>query len=98
MKKIAAGPGTSIGGAPAVTFATALAGATRAAGAARFWDENGVERRPPEDWRNTRMHFRLHLSHVWIMNGTFGLVVNVTDAKVVSEGGRGAQATWACPS
>ena len=66
-------------------------------GAAHFWDENGVERRPPDDWRNTRMHFRLHLSHMWIMNGTFGLVVNATDAKVVSEGGRGAQAAWACP-
>ena len=37
------------------------------------------------------------MSHMWIMNGTFGLVVNVTDAKVVSEGGRGAQAPWACP-
>ncbi len=66
-------------------------------GAAHFWDESGVEGKPPDDWRHARMHFRLHLSHMWIMNGTFGLVVNATDAKVVSEGGRGAQAAWACP-
>ena len=55
-------------------------------GAAHFWDGNGVERPPPEDWRRTKMHFRVHLSHVWIMSGTYGITLNVTDAKVISEG------------
>ena len=65
-------------------------------GTSHFCDESGVERRPPDDWRNARMQFRLRLSHVWIMNGAFGLVINVTDAKVISECARGAQTTWAC--
>ena len=64
---------------------------------AHFWDENGVERKPPEDWRNARMHFRLQVSHLWIMNGGFGLIINVTDAKVISEGARGGPTAWACP-
>ena len=55
-------------------------------GMAHFWDENGAERRPPEDWRRTRMHFRVRLSHVWIMSGTYGITLVVTDAKVISEG------------
>ena len=58
---------------------------------AHFWDENGVERKPPEDWRNARMHFRLQVSHLWIMNGGFGLIIDVTDAKVISEGAAGAR-------
>ena len=64
---------------------------------AHFWDENGVERKPPEDWRNARMHFRLQVSHLWIMSGSFGLIINATDAKVISEGARGGPTVWACP-
>ena len=31
------------------------------------------------------------------MNGTFGVTIIVTDAKVVSEGSRGAPVAYACP-
>ena len=66
-------------------------------GAMRFRGEQGVERRPPDDWRSARMYFRLHVSHLWIMNGGFGLIINVADAKVVSEGIRESRTTSTCP-
>jgi hypothetical protein len=31
------------------------------------------------------------------MNGGFGLIINVTDAKFISEGARGVPTAWACP-
>ena len=65
--------------------------------AAHFWDETGVERKPPKDWQNARMHFRLQVSHLWITSGSFGLIANVTDANVISEGARGGPTAWACP-
>ena len=43
------------------------------------------------------MHFRLQVSHLWIMNGGFGIIINLTDVKVVSEGARGGPAAWVCP-
>jgi hypothetical protein len=43
------------------------------------------------------MHFRLQVSHLWIMSGSFGLIINATDAKVISEGARGGPTVWACP-
>ena len=53
--------------------------------AARFWDASGFERRPPEDWRRTKLRLRHHISHTWIMNSGYGLVINITDARAVSE-------------
>jgi len=58
------------------------------------WDSSGKGVPPPGSWAGVSLQPRLHLSHLWIMGTQFGVVVRLTDAKILSE--RKA-ATRTCP-
>ena len=66
------------GYAPLLHAKIALEGA---GDAAHFWDVNGVERKPPEDWRNAKLQLRMQISHIWLMNSGCGFVINITDTR-----------------
>ena len=51
-------------------------------GACRFWTADGQEREPPSDWREAELTPHVHVSHLWLMGGSCGLVVNVSDLLV----------------
>jgi hypothetical protein len=51
-------------------------------GACRFWTAGGGEREPPTDWRDAELTPHVHVSHLWLMGGSCGLVVNVCDLLV----------------
>ena len=51
----------------------------------RFWTEAGERTQMPADWRRTDLKPKLHLSHLWIMGNSCGLVINLTDALVTEE-------------
>jgi hypothetical protein len=51
-------------------------------GACRFWTRDGEQREAPEDWREAEVTPHVHVSHLWMMGGSCGLVVNVCDLMV----------------
>jgi hypothetical protein len=51
-------------------------------GACRFWTAGGEEREAPVDWREAEVTPHVHVSHLWMMGGSCGLVVNVCDLMV----------------
>ena len=51
-------------------------------GACRFWTADGQEREPPTDWRDAELTPHVHVSHLWLMGGSCGFVVNVCDLLV----------------
>ena len=51
-------------------------------GACRYWSAGGVEREAPVDWRDADVRPNVHLSHLWLMGGSCGVVCNVTDLLV----------------
>jgi hypothetical protein len=51
-------------------------------GACRFWTPAGEEREPPVDWRDAEVTPRVHISHLWVMGQSCGLVVNACDLMV----------------
>jgi hypothetical protein len=51
-------------------------------GACRFWTASGEEREPPIDWLDAELTPHLHISHLWMMGGSCGLVVNASDVLV----------------
>jgi len=51
-------------------------------GACRFWTAGGEEREAPVDWREAEVTPHVHVSHLWMMGGSCGLVVNVCDLLV----------------
>ncbi len=52
--------------------------------ACKFWTAAQQERGPPDDWRNCEVRPQLHLSHLWIMGKSCGIVCNV-EALLVQE-------------
>ena len=63
--------------------------------ALRCWDAEAAMRAQPTEWARARLQLRFHVSHLWVMGSAFGLVVNTSDAKVLSEAD--AASEWACP-
>jgi hypothetical protein len=55
--------------------------------ACRYWTADQQKREPPEDWRSAELRPMLHLSHLWIMGRSCGLVVNATDLLVQESSG-----------
>jgi hypothetical protein len=55
--------------------------------ACRYWTAHGEEREAPTDWRDAEVKPHVQISHMWLMGGSCGLVVNVTDL-LVSEASR----------
>jgi hypothetical protein len=51
-------------------------------GACRFWTASGEEREAPVDWREADVTPRVHVSHLWLMGSSCGLVINATDLLV----------------
>ena len=51
-------------------------------GACRFWTAGGEQREAPVDWREAELTPHVHMSHLWMMGGSCGLVVNVCDLLV----------------
>jgi hypothetical protein len=51
-------------------------------GACRFWTRDGEQREAPEDWREAEVTPHVHVSHLWMMGGSCGLVVNCCDLMV----------------
>jgi hypothetical protein len=51
-------------------------------GACRYWTAGGEEREAPLDWRDAEVKPRVHVSHLWLMGGSCGIVVNITDLLV----------------
>jgi hypothetical protein len=51
-------------------------------GACRFWTPGGEEREPPVDWRDAELTPHVHISHLWMMGSSCGLVVNTCDMLV----------------
>jgi hypothetical protein len=56
-------------------------------GECRYWTADQVPRGPPLDWREAELLVQLHISHLWLMGGSCGLVCNCTDL-LVSESSR----------
>jgi hypothetical protein len=54
-------------------------------GACRFWTLAKEQRGPPTDRREAEVTPHVHISHLWMMGSSCGLVVNVTDM-LVTEG------------
>jgi len=54
-------------------------------GAVRFWTPDGQMRDPPSDWRDADVKAHVHISHLWLMGGACGLVINCIDL-LVQEG------------
>lgn len=54
--------------------------------ATRFWDENKELGKPPADWRDARMIFKVSVPHLWLSGGLCGFVINVLDCQVVDQG------------
>ena len=50
--------------------------------ACRYWTVDQRKRDAPEEWRGAEMKVMFHLSHLWIMGTSCGLVVNTTDLLV----------------
>jgi hypothetical protein len=50
--------------------------------ACRFWDTDKQKREAPEDWRSVELKARFHISHLWLMGTSCGLVMNLTDLQV----------------
>ena len=44
------------------------------------WDGDGNRVDAPESWRNRWINPRLHVTHLWMMGPSFGVVVRLTDA------------------
>ena len=59
------------------------------------WDQSGEGIAPPDNWAGLYLQPRLHFSHLWIMGSQFGVVVRLTDAKIL--GGSSAPAMRTCP-
>jgi len=53
----------------------------------RFWTSDGKTRDAPQDWKDCDLRPHIHISHLWLMGQSCGLVLNVTDA-LVSEASR----------
>ena len=51
-------------------------------GACRFWNANGEECDPPSDWREAEVRPHVHVSHMWIMGASCGIVVQACDMLV----------------
>ena len=56
-------------------------------GEAKYWTAAGETREPPSDWREADVRAHLHISHMWLMGASCGLVLNVCDL-MVSEASR----------
>jgi hypothetical protein len=50
--------------------------------ACRYWTVDQKTRDAPEDWRGAELKVMFHLSHLWIMGTSCGLVLNATDLLV----------------
>ena len=48
----------------------------------RCWDPQGEAMSPPESWKNLLIEARIHISHLWCMGAQFGVVMQLTDAKI----------------
>jgi hypothetical protein len=53
--------------------------------ACRFWTAEQQKRGAPDDWRDAELKVMFHVSHLWIMGTSCGLVLNTTDI-LVQEG------------
>ena len=51
-----------------------------------FWTPTGEQRQAPSDWKATLFRVNIHVSHLWIMGASYGLVINITDMEVAKEG------------
>jgi hypothetical protein len=51
-------------------------------GACRFWTLDRQQREPPVDWREAEVTPHVHISHLWMMGQSCGLVVNLCDMLV----------------
>ena len=58
-----------------------------ARGECRYWTADQRPRGPPVEWREAELTAHLHISHLWLMGGSCGLVCNCTDL-LVSEASR----------
>ena len=56
---------------------------TTGAHAVRCWDEKGQKIALPEDLRGVPVIARLHVDRLWIMSKEYGLVLVVTDLKIL---------------
>jgi hypothetical protein len=50
--------------------------------ACRYWNADQQKREAPEDWRGAELKVMFHISHLWIMGTSCGLVLNSTDLLV----------------
>jgi len=53
-------------------------------GEVRFWTPDGKTRDAPADWKDSEIRPHIHVSHLWLMGQSCGLVLNLSDL-VVSE-------------
>lgn len=58
-----------------------------ARGECRYWTADQTPRGPPLDWKECELSAHLHISHLWLMGASCGLVCNCTDL-LVSEASR----------
>ena len=47
------------------------------------WDADGNLVEAPESWRSCDLNPKLHVSHLWFMDRSFGPVIRLTDAQVL---------------
>ena len=53
--------------------------------AVRCWNEHGVPREVPENWKNCKYMALATLSHLYIMSKEYGWVLNITDLQIFEE-------------
>jgi len=60
---------------------------TDGSNAVSCWDVMGRDIPIPksEDWKGSHIKAKLHFSHMWIMGGQFGVVIRLTDAKIMPD-------------
>ena len=51
-------------------------------GEVRFWTPDGKTRDAPADWKDSEIRPHIHVSHLWLMGQSCGLVLNVCDLVV----------------
>ena len=50
-----------------------------------YWTIENEAREAPADWKSTLFRVNIHISSLWIMGSSYGLIVNVTDMEIVKE-------------
>ena len=58
---------------------------TEGPGAVRYWNRDGSAAKSPENWVNASVRPAIRVKSLWFMAGSFGVLLELTDAQVTPE-------------